>query len=425
MTYEIITLGCKVNSCESAAIAQQLEQAGYTPAQQGADLCVINSCAVTGMGVKKARQAVSRCRRENPACVIVLCGCFPQAYPEEASQVTGADIVTGNSHKGGIPALVEAYLAARVRTMRVQPLTRDFDESSAGADIDRTRAFIKIEDGCDRFCTYCIIPFARGRVRSRRPEEIARQAALCAQSGHKEVVLTGINLGCYGQEYGLTLADAVSAAQAEGIVRIRLSSLEPEMLTEREIERLRAVEALCPHFHVSLQSGCDKTLHDMHRRYDTALFAQTADRLREAFPNCALTTDIMVGFPGETDEDFAQSMEFIERIGFAKLHVFPYSIRRGTVAAERPDQIPPAVKTQRARAAEALGRRLEERFLSAQVGTVQSVLIEKPRTPEYSQGFTAGYTPVRIYGRELPRHTLVNVRITGFRDGYCTGVPAE
>lgn len=423
MTYEIITLGCKVNSCESAAIAAHMERAGYTPAQQGADVCIINSCAVTGTGVKKARQTVSRCKRENPACIVVLCGCFPQAYPEEASRVIGADIVTGNSYKGDIPALVAQRLGTGVRTMCVQPLTRDFDENSAGADIDRTRAFIKVEDGCDRFCTYCIIPFARGRVRSRRPEEIARQAALCAESGHREVVLTGINLGCYGQEYGLTLADAVSAAQADGIERIRLSSLEPEMLTADEVERLRGIKKLCPHFHLSLQSGCDKTLRDMHRRYDTELFAQTAQRLREAFPGCAITTDIMVGFPGETDEDFAQSMAFIEQIGFAKLHVFPYSIRQGTVAAERPDQTPPMIKTRRTRLAEELGRQLEERFLSAQVGTVQSVLIEKPRTPDYSHGFTAGYTPVRIYGAELARHTLVTVRITGFRDGYCIGTP--
>lgn len=422
MTYEIITLGCKVNSCESAAIAELMEKAGYSPAKNNADVCVINSCAVTSTGVKKARQAVSRKKRENPACVVVLCGCFPQAYPEQASQITGADIVTGNSQKGNIPALVADYLTNHVRTMRVSPLTRDFDELSAGADIDRTRAFIKIEDGCDRFCTYCIIPFARGRVRSRAPEEITQQAQLCAQSGHKEIVLTGINLGCYGQELGLSLSDAALAAQAEGIERIRISSLEPDMLTENEISRLSSIKTLCPHFHISLQSGCDKTLREMHRRYDCAQFEQTVQTLREAFPNCALTTDIMVGFPGETDEDFAQSMAFAEKIGFAKLHVFPYSMREGTVAAERADQIPPIIKTNRTHAAEQLAQRLWTNFLSAQVGTVQSVLIEKPRSDDYSQGFTANYTPVRIYGENIPRHSLVNVKIAGCRKDYCTGV---
>ncbi len=422
MTYEIITLGCKVNSCESAAIAEQMEKAGFSPAESAADVCIINSCAVTGTGVKKARQAVSRKKRENPACVVVLCGCFPQAYPEQASKVVGADIVTGNSQKGSISALVEEFLANRVRTMRVSPLTREFDEHSAGADIDRTRAFIKIEDGCDRFCTYCIIPFARGRVRSRAPEEISRQAQLCAQSAHKEIVLTGINLGCYGQELGLSLSDAVAAAQAEGISRIRISSLEPDMLTQEEIDRLAGFETLCPHFHISLQSGCDKTLREMHRRYDCAAFEQTVQALRRAFANCAITTDIMVGFPGETDEDFAQSMEFVEKIGFAKLHVFPYSMREGTVAAARADQIHPLIKSKRAHDAEEVAQRLWGRFLSAQVGTVQSVLIEKPRSSEYSQGFTANYTPVRIYGENIPRHSLVDVKITGCRKDYCTGV---
>lgn len=423
MTYEIITLGCKVNSCESAAIAEQMENAGFFPAETGADVCIINSCAVTSTGVKKARQAVSRKKRENPACVVVLCGCFPQAYPEQASQIIGADIVTGNSQKGNIAALVKDYLAKPVRTMRVSPLTRDFDEPSAGADIDRTRAFIKIEDGCDRFCTYCIIPTARGRVRSRAPEEITRQAQLCAQSGHKEIVLTGINLGCYGQELGLTVTDSVLAAQADGIERIRISSIEPDMLTEKEIKRLSSIKTLCPHFHISLQSGCDKTLREMHRRYDCAQFEQTANLLREAFPNCALTTDIMVGFPGETDEDFAQSMAFTEKIGFAKLHVFPYSMREGTVAAERADQVPPITKSARVHKAEELAQKLWSQFLRAQVGTVQSVLIEKPRSTEYSQGFTANYTPVRIYGENIPRHSLVDVKIAGYRKDYCTGIP--
>ena len=423
MTYEIITLGCKVNSCESAAIAQSMERAGFSRSDgaEPADVYIINSCAVTGMSEKKARQTVSRCKRQNPDGVVVLCGCFPQAYPEEAGGVKGADIVTGNGLKGSIPQLVQDYLDNRIRCMKVPPLTREFDEESAGADIDRTRAFIKIEDGCDRFCTYCIIPFSRGRVRSRRPEDITKQAKLCAESGHKEVVLTGINLGCYGQEYGLTLGDAVKAADVEGIERIRLGSLEPDMITDEEIAKFKSVDKLCPHFHLALQSGCDATLKRMCRRYTTSQYKEVADKLRAAYPDCAITTDIMVGFAGETEEEFAETMNFVAEMGFAKIHVFPYSIRKGTVAAVRSDQVMPSVRTARVKAMEQLAAELEQEYLKSQTGSVHSVLIEKKQSERYSHGLTESYIPVRIYGEEIPRHSLVRVRITGAEDGCCTG----
>lgn len=423
MTFEVITLGCKVNSCESAAISGRFAAEGFSPVQTGepADVYIVNSCAVTAMSEKKARQVISRCKRDNPECVTVLCGCFPQAYPEAASQVAGADIVTGNSAKGAIPEMVRKFLSEKIRCMKVDPLTRQFDEEAAGADVDRTRAFIKIEDGCDRFCTYCIIPTARGRVRSRTPVEITAQAKKCTESGHKEIVLTGINLGCYGQELGLTLGDAVKAAAESGAARIRLGSLEPEMITDEEIKKLAAVPQLCPHFHLSLQSGCDATLKRMCRRYDTAKFREVTDKLRAVFPGCSITTDIMVGFAGETEEEFRESMAFAEEIGFAKIHVFPYSIRKGTVAAERSDQVTPQIKTERAHIMEALSERLEREFLQKQIGTKQTVLIEKKRSDDYSHGLTEGYFEVRIYGEDIPRHTLAEVTITGARDGYCVG----
>lgn len=423
MTFEVITLGCKVNSCESAAISERFSEDGFTPAESGApaDVYIVNSCAVTAMSEKKARQVISRCKRDNPDCVTVLCGCFPQAYPEAAGKVAGADIVTGNSAKGAIPALVRKYLSEHIRCMKVDPMTRQFDEAAAGADVDRTRAFIKIEDGCDRFCTYCIIPTARGRVRSRTPEEITAQAVKCVESGHKEIVLTGINLGCYGQEFGLTLSDAVKAAAKSGAARIRLGSLEPEMMTAEEIDKLKSVPSLCPQFHLSLQSGCNETLKRMCRRYDTAEYRRVVERLRGAFPDCAITTDIMVGFAGETDEEFAKSMAFAEEMGFAKIHVFPYSIRKGTVAAGRSDQITPQIKTERAHEMEQLSVRLEQEFLKKQVGTRKTVLIEKKRSPEYSYGLTDSYFEVRIYGEDIPRHTLAEVDITAARDGYCVG----
>ena len=374
MTFSIITLGCKVNSCESAAIHAAFLAAGYSPAEEDspADVYIINSCAVTGVGVKKARQTVSHCK---------------------------------TLHR---------------RMSCVQPLTREFDEASSAADLDRTRAFIKIEDGCDRFCTYCIIPTARGRVRSRRPEEITRQAEQAA-AGNREIVLTGINLGCYGEDIGYTPADAVRAAQVSGIERVRLGSLEADTLTGDEIQRLKACEKLCPHFHLSLQSGSDAVLKRMKRRYTSAEYLALVEKLRDVFPGCSITTDIMVGFPGETDEEFAESMAFAEKVGFAKIHVFPYSIRKGTVAAMRPNQVVAQVKSARAKEMSALADRLERQFLESQVGTVQTVLIEKRTSPDYCSGFTGSYIPVRIYGEDIPRHSLVQVKLTSADGNYCAG----
>lgn len=423
MKFSIITLGCKVNSCESAAIANAFTAAGYVQGEENkpADVYVINSCAVTGAGVKKARQAVSHCRTENPQAVVVLCGCYPQAYPEEAQSDTAADIITGNMNKAELPALVTKFLTERQRITEVTPLSRDFDENGSAADLDRTRAFIKIEDGCDRFCTYCIIPTSRGRVRSRTPQEIARQAEQSAAAGNREIVLTGINIGCYGEDIGCTPADAVKAAQVPGIERVRLGSLEADTLTDEEIERLRGCEKLCPHFHLSLQSGSDTVLHRMKRRYTCAEYEAVVEKLRRAFPGCAVTTDIMVGFPGETEEEFEESMAFAEKIGFAKVHVFPYSIRKGTIAAMRQNQVLPQIKSRRAKEMNALAAKLEQKFLSEQVGTVQMVLIEKKTSPDYCNGFTGSYIPVRIYGEEIARHSLVRVKITEARDSYCVG----
>lgn len=422
MTFEIITLGCKLNSCESAAIAEGLERLGFKRAENGenADILIINSCAVTGTAVAKSRRAVSKCRRENPDGIVVLCGCYPQIYSEDAGLHSGADIVTGNSNKGQLPSIIKEYLNKGIKTVKITPMTREYDENASVPDDDRTRAFIKIEDGCDSFCTYCIIPTARGRVRSLNPDSLAKQAAECVSKGHKEVVLTGINLGCYGGEFGLTLADAVKICADFGVERVRLSSLEPEYLTDEEIMKLKAVPQLCPHFHLSLQSGSDTVLKRMHRKYDTALFTHITDKLREEFPNCSITTDVIVGFPEETDEEFAESVEFIKKTGFAKIHVFPYSIREGTVAAEM-KQVNPRVRSSRVAELGGIADSLENAFFETQLNTLHTVLIERPRSENYSQGFTENYLPVRIYGANLPRHSLVKVRISGYREGFCTG----
>lgn len=425
MTFEIITLGCKLNSCESAAIAEGLEALGFKRAADGetADLSVVNSCVVTGSAAAKTRHAVSKCRRDNPSGIVVLCGCFAQCFPEEAGLKLGADIVAGNSNKGQLPILIEEYLYNRIKMVKVPRMTREFDESASVPDNDRTRAFIKVEDGCDNFCAYCIIPMARGRVRSLRPEKITEQAGTCVESGHKEIVLTGTNLGCYGAELGLTVSDAVKACAESGIERIRLSSLEPECLTDEEIMKLKSVPGLCPHFHLSLQSGSDTVLKRMARRYDTELFSHIADKLRAEFPGCSITTDVIVGFPEETDEEFAETCEFVRKIGFAKIHVFPYSVREGTVAAEM-KQLHPSIRSRRVKELTEIADKLEMDFYEQQRNTFHTVLIERPQSAEYSNGFTENYLPVRIYGRLLPRHSLVRVRIAGYREHYCIGIIA-
>ena len=257
-------------------------------------------------------------------------------------------------------------------------------------------------------------------MRSLAPEKITEQAKRCVEHGHNEIVLTGINLGCYGRELGLTLSDAVNAVAKSGVPRIRLSSLEPEMMTDEEINRLKTVEALCPHFHLSLQSGSDSVLKRMNRKYDTAQYKHVADKLREAFPGCSITTDIIVGFPEETDEEFLQTVDFAREIGFAKIHVFPYSLRKGTVAAVM-NQVPPSVRTDRVKMLTAAAKELELKFCDKQYGSVQTVLIEKPQSAQYSHGFTENYTPVRIFGEPIERHSLVKVKISGGRDGYCLG----
>ena len=422
LRFNVITLGCKLNCCESAAIAEGMERLGYVRAEDGetADISIVNSCAVTSMAVTKTRHAVSRCKRENPNGVTVLCGCFPQSYPEEAGLRFGADIVTGNANKGQLPGIIKEYLERRIKTVKIPPMTREYDESAAVPDTDRTRAFIKVEDGCDNFCAYCIIPTARGRVRSLAPEKITEQAAECVRNGHKEIVLTGINLGCYGEDLGFKLSDAVKACAKAGTERIRLSSLEPERLTDDEITALKQVPQLCPHFHLSLQSGSDTVLKRMNRRYDTAEFTRITDKLRTEFPNCSVTTDVIVGFPGETDEEFEQTLEFVRKTGFAKVHIFPYSIRKGTIAAEM-KQVPPSVRSARVKALSDLADGLEPKFFESQLNTEHTVLIERPKSEEYSFGFTENYLPVRIYGAPVPRHTLVKVRVTDYEEKFCVG----
>jgi len=423
MKYAVMTFGCKVNQYESNAIENAMCDAGFVPCEEAsdADILIVNSCTVTENGDKKARHCVRAAKRDNPEAVVVLTGCYPQAFPDEAAE-SGADIICGTSRRAEIPRLIREYLdgagGCPDMTMPV-----GYEELTVTRTADRTRAFIKVEDGCDRYCSYCIIPYARGRVRSRSTASITDEARLCAGSGHKEVVLVGINLSRYGSDIGLTLPYAVNAASLpEGIVRVRLSSLEPELLDEKTVEQLAANTKLCPHFHLSLQSGCDATLRRMNRHYDTSEYLRIVERLRRHFPHCAITTDIMVGFAGETDEEFAQSLKFAETAGlFARIHVFTYSVRKGTAAEKRTDHISPAVKAARYAEMSAAAERVNERFLRENTGKSFDILIQKRTSPDYAAGLAPNYLPVRIYGSQAQRHDIVRVRITGAENGYCIG----
>ncbi len=423
MQFTVKTFGCKVNQYESIGISTAMRKAGFEEAvdEKKADIFIINSCSVTGASDKKACREIARIRKLTPLGIIVLTGCFPQAFPKEAEK-TGADIVTGNTEKAKIPLLVKKYTESILFEYNMPPLPVKYENIFLERQGEKTRAFIKIEDGCNRFCSYCIIPYARGRVRSRSLESIVAEVSDCAEQGQKEIVLVGINLSCYGQDTGKNLADAVEAVCGiEGVERVRLSSLEPELMDNDMIRRLSAQKKLCPHFHLSLQSGCNATLKRMNRHYTAEEYYGIVCRLREKFPSAAITTDIMVGFAGETDAEFEESLAFAEKVGFAKIHAFSYSIREGTAAAKRTDHVSEQVKAERYRRLSQLDERLHSAFLASQVGTVQEILIEKRKSPDYMSGLTPNYTPVRIYGSTAKRHDIVKVKITEASDGYCIG----
>ena len=426
MKVKFVTLGCKVNQVESEAMREALLAAGFQEAAGGetADVVVVNSCTVTATSDQKARQALRREKKRNPGAVAVLTGCWPQAFPQEAQEFLEADVVLGTARRGDlVPRLLE-YLSTKQRVVDIAPHQKGekFEKLSISAMHGRTRAFVKIEDGCDRFCSYCIIPYARGRVRSKPLEDIREEAARLGEAGYKEVVLTGINLPAYGKDLGGDLCDAVEAAcAAPGILRVRLGSLEPEQLTPPVIARLAAQEKLCPQFHLSLQSGCDDTLRRMNRHYTTAEYRQIVGDLRKAFPNCAVTTDIMVGFAGETEEEVAKSLAFAKEIAFAKVHVFAYSRRPGTRAYDMPGQVPNREKERRSREMIAATLETQRAFFAAQTGRVEEVLFEQERDRNVYEGYTRNYTPVRVASAAPLQGQIRQVRLTQALEDFCLG----
>ncbi len=427
MNFNIITLGCKVNQYESQAMREDLLKNGFVLAEpnQPADITVINSCTVTSVSDAKNRKLINKIRRENPDGIIVLTGCMPQAFPDKKENFENCDIVLGNAKRAElVPAILE-YIENHMKNIFITPhppKNEEFEDLSISSLGEHTRAFIKIEDGCNRFCSYCIIPYARGRVRSKSLNALKAEVERIALNGYKEVVLVGINLSAYGQDEGLNLADAVECVCAQdGIERVRLGSVEPEQMDEPMIKRLAAQPKFCPQFHLSLQSGCDNTLKAMNRHYDKAEYSKIVSNIRKTFDNSSITTDVMVGFAGETEEDFKASMDFVKQTGFAKVHVFPYSRRKGTVADKATNHIAPNIKEQRAKEMGVLVAETRAEFLQSQVGRVEPVLVERLRHG-YLEGYTKNYTPVHIISeKEELCGQIVSVEITSAEDDFCIG----
>ena len=423
------TLGCKVNQYETQILMEQFYQAGYqvVPCDELADVYVVNSCTVTATSDKKTRQALRRFKRQNPSGVVALTGCFPQAFAQQAQEIPEADVITGAYNRGDLLRAIEAFRTSGERVVRITPHQRGeaFEPMRAHAFQEHTRAFVKIQDGCERYCAYCIIPTARGPVRSKPLDQLKLELLELARAGYREVVLVGINLSCYGKDLGLHLLDAIAlACTTDGIQRVRLGSLEPELLGTQEIQRMSQFERLCPQFHLSLQSGCDATLRRMNRHYDCQEYRRIVSDLRTAFPNAAITTDIMVGFPGESQEEFRQSLDFAREIAFAKVHVFAYSVRPGTRAAGMPDQVDQHEKNLRSHLMAQVTQETRQAFLAQQVGRQELVLFERPVAPGLMEGLTANYTPVVVPGGEEIQGQLLPVNITAVEGDGCRGALA-
>ena len=411
-------LGCKVNAYETEAMQELLEQHGYeiVPFKEGADVYIINTCTVTNMADRKSRQMLHRARKMNPGAVVVACGCYVQAKRDEIDDCI--DIVVGNNRKKDIIEILSEHEAMQEGVQKelvdINNIN-EYEELRLSQTAEHTRAYIKVQDGCNQFCSYCIIPYARGRVRSRSHDSVIREVEELARNGYKEVVLTGIHLSSYGVDTGDDLLSLIlSIHEIEGIRRIRLGSLEPRIITEEFVKTIAGLPKMCPHFHLSLQSGCDATLKRMNRHYTSEEYYEKCVLLRKYFDNPALTTDVIVGFPGETEEEFAQSKAFIDKVDFYETHVFKYSKRAGTRAAQMEEQVPESVKAVRSNELLELTRRKQASYEEALVGTTQEVLMEEEMICQgeiYQVGHTKEYVKIGQKTEENLTNQLINVEI--------------
>ncbi len=421
------TLGCKVNQYETEIMENQFANDGFdiVDIEDEAEVYVINSCTVTASGDKKTKQTIRRLRRTNPNAIIALTGCFPQAFPDEASIIPEADIIQGSYNRSALLKNVKTALVTRERIVDITPHRKGekFEPMKAGKLLERTRAFLKIEDGCDRYCSYCIIPKARGPIRSKELEDIKSEVCELVSNGYKEIVLVGINLSSYGKEMKDTrLIDAIElVASIDGVKRVRLGSLEPELLTDDDIKRMSKIDKFCDQFHLSLQSGCDETLKRMNRHYNGDEYYDIVKKIRDGFENPSITTDIMVGFAGETDEEFSKSVEFAKKVQFAKSHVFAYSIREGTRAATMPDQLDKKTKDKRSKIMIEETNKTHLNFLKLQLNTIQEVLFETSHSDNKYEGYTKNYTKVVAESKIDISGEIKKVTIISIENDYCIG----
>ena len=415
-------LGCKVNSYETEAMQQLLEDAGYeiVPFREGADVYIINTCSVTNVADRKSRQMLHRAKKMNPSAAVVAVGCYVQAAGAELKKDEAVDLIVGNNQKKDLVQILDDYFADHENSGEILDIghSQEYEELHIRRIADHTRAFIKVQDGCNQFCSYCIIPYTRGRVRSRRPEDIEHEVRGIAEAGYKEIVLTGIHLSSYGvdfkneqQENLLTLIKRLD--QIPGIERLRLGSLEPRIVTREFAKELARLRTICPHFHLSLQSGCDATLKRMNRRYNAAEYQACCEILREEFDNPAITTDVIVGFPGETEEEFAETERFLKAIHFYEMHIFKYSRRAGTRAADMPDQVPEGTKSVRSDILLALEKQQSLEYRGRFLGTEEEILLEEPIEidgTKYMMGHTRQYVKGAVpYEEGLKNKTVKGV----------------
>lgn len=421
MKVAIQSLGCKVNLYESEYITDQFQKAGYeiVPFQEIADVYIINTCSVTNTSDVKSRKVIHQAIRRNPDACIVAIGCFIEAnhdYHED-----GVDILLGNANKSKVLEYVERYWQTKQKANYfVTPIPEKFDDMTMSTFLGRTRAFIKIQDGCENFCSYCIIPYVRGKCRSKNFQTVLEEIQNYVQHGYKEVVLTGIHTGNYGVDLGTDFAALLrEIVKINGLVRLRISSIEITELTDEVLQIIRDNDVIVDHLHIPLQAGSDKILRLMNRKYDLAYFKQKMEQIREIRPDISLTTDIIVGFPSETEDDFQDTLSFVREVQFSKVHVFPYSRRSGTVAADMAEQVPGDVKKDRVRRLLALSKELETEYMKKFIGKTLPVLMEVNRT-DYSLGHTSNYLLVKVPG-EYQSEDLVDVTITDVSYPYCLG----
>lgn len=419
-----LTLGCKVNVYDTQAILEIFENRGYEIEEftNYADIYLINTCTVTNLGDKKSRQMIRRAKKQNPNSLIIAAGCYSQVSPEEVSKIEGINLVVGTKDRSKIVDMIENYNLNQgvVNNVTNVEYESTFENLEVNNLSTRTRAFVKIQEGCNEFCSYCIIPYARGRVRSREPQDVLKEVNNLVKNGYKEIVIGGIHVASYGEDLKNTnlLELLKQVHEVQGLERIRFSSLEPKVITEEFISIIKSLYKVCDHFHLSLQSGCDKTLKNMNRKYTTYEYKKAVERLRNALPNVAISTDVIVGFPGESDEDFLQSLNFVEEIGFSKTHIFPYSAKKGTKAYGFDNQVDNNVKELRSKKMKELDSKLQKKFVSNFLNKKLDVLYEKEYKSGIFEGYSTNYIKVHTESEKSIENEIFTIEVEEIKGLY-------